>query len=517
VKPVTSKSPSLETGLFGPLFFSGLQWLEEDPLLRAVIGLTAKGRRDLYLVGGMVRDICLKMPLSNDYDFVCRGETAELASEAARTLGGSAFILDRANGLYRTVIKTGGRRGIVTMDFLPLRYAEIEDDLRRRDFTINAMAIALNGFHASMAALRGKVGKGPRLIDPLGGLGDCEKKLLRLAAGEDTLKSDPLRSLRGVSLEQRYALSMDGEAKSLIKKYGYLIQEKSVSRERIGASVACIFDLMGTSKAIGRLIELGLIDAVLPFLNLSARTAPPLAFKTLDAAEKLLAEIDAGLFVHRPSEMKKVFEYTGKGLSPAVILKLAAFFHDISPSISKASSSDEGAAVRRGHGLCTHSADLAERVLKGLTFANKTVRAVKGLLFNLERWHNMPIFAYDSSAAMALLFRRVEEETALVPPVFMVFAMITARAPAGQAGAAPIDALYAILDYYFGDFSSAPPRPLCTGREIMRELDISRGETGGKAVGRVKKEIEKAILTGGIRDEKGALRYIKKWVCKSRG
>jgi len=504
-----SKSPSLETGLFGAFFFSGLQWLEEDPLLRAVIRLTAKSRDDLYLVGGMVRDICLKMPLSNDYDFVYKGETAELASEAARILGGSAFILDCANGLYRVAIKTGGRRGIVTMDFLPLRYAEIADDLRRRDFTINAMAIALNGFHASMTALRGKVGKGPRLIDPLGGLGDCEKKLLRLTAGEDTLKSDPLRSLRGVSLEQRYALSLDGEAKSLIKEYGCLIQEKSVSRERIGASFVSIFGLMGTSKAIGRLIELGLIDAVLPSLNLSARAASPLAFKTLDAAEKLLGEIDAGLFVHRPSEMKKAFEVTGKGLSPAVILKLAAFFHDISMTICKASSAAEGAAVRRGYGLCTHSADLAEGVLKGLTFANKTVRAVKGVLFNLERWLKMPIFAYDSPAAMALLFRRVEEETALGPPVFITLVLIIA--------AAPIDALHTMLDYYFGDFSFAPPRPLCTGVEIMTELDISGGEPGGEVVGRVKKEIEKAILNGRIRDEKGALQYIKKRVCESRG
>jgi len=504
VKPVTSKSPSLERGLFGAFFFSGLQWLEEDPLLRAVIGLAEKSRRDLYLVGGMVRDICLNMPLSNDYDFVYRGETAGLASEAARTLGGSAFILDHANGLYRVAINTGGRRGIVTMDFLPLRYAEIADDLRHRDFTINAMAIALNGFQDSMTALRGKVGRGPRLIDPLGGLGDCEKKLLRLTAGENTLKSDPLRSLRGVSLEQRYALSLDGEAKSLIKEYGCLIQEKSVSRERIGASVACIFGLMGTSKAIGRLIELGLIDAVLPSLNLSARTASPLAFKALEAAEKLLGEIDTGLFAHRPSEMKKAFEDTGKGLSPALVLKLAAFFHDISPIIYKAPFPDEGAAVRRGHGLCTHLADLAERVLKGLSFANKTVRAVKGLLLNLERWLKMPTFAYDSPSAMALLFTRLEEETALGPPVFIAFVLLIA--------AAPVDALYSILDYYFGDFSSAPPRPLCTGVEIMRELDISGGEAGGETIGRVKKEIEKAILTGGIRDENGALRYIKKWL-----
>jgi tRNA nucleotidyltransferase/poly(A) polymerase len=505
VKTVRSKSPSLETGLLGALFFSGLQWLEEDSLLSAVIGLATKGGRDLYLVGGMVRDICLKMPLSNDYDFVYEGDVAELASEAARALGGSAFILDRANGLYRVAIKTGGRRGIVTMDFLPLRYAEIADDLRRRDFTINAMAIALNGFHASMAALRGKVGKGPRLIDPLGGLGDCEKKILRLAAGEDTLKSDPLRSLRGVSLEQRYALTLDGEAENLIKEYGCLIGDKSISRERIGASVASIFSCMGASKAIGRLIELGLIDAVLPSLNLPARTALPLALNTLDAAEKLLAEIDSGRFVHRPSEMKKVFEDTGKGLSPALVFKLAAFFYDISPSICKASSADEGAAVRRGHGLCTHSADLAELVLKGLAFANKTVRAVRGLLINIERWLKMPAFAYDSPSAMALLFDRLKEETALGPPVFIAFVLITASAH--------IDALYAMLDYYFGDFFLAPPRPLCTGVEIMRELHISGGET----IGRVKKDVEKAILTGGIRDKKGALLYIKKCIGESRG
>ena len=83
MKPALPKGLSLTKGLLRPLFFEGLQTLAEDPLLAVVLRIAAKKGKPLYLVGGMVRNICLNRPLSIDYDFVYEGDAAELAGEVA--------------------------------------------------------------------------------------------------------------------------------------------------------------------------------------------------------------------------------------------------------------------------------------------------------------------------------------------------------------------------------------------------------------------------------------------------
>jgi len=494
VKPDRPKGLSLEKGLLGPLFFEGLHILAEDPLLTLVLRMAGKRGQTLYLVGGMVRDICLKSPLSHDYDFVCHGRAAGLAGEVALGLGGSAFILDKENGLYRVVKKAREGKGAVTMDFLPLNYPSIEDDLRARDFTVNAMAIPLTFTARGDRGVKGEKGGRalPSFIDPMGGLEDCEKRVLRLVSGDKTLKADPLRSLRAVRLSERYGLSIDRATENSIREFAGLLQENSISRERIRDELTLIFEAPGTSTAITRLIELSLSNMLLPSCNLTASgesNERPLAFKSLDEAERIIGEIKAGAFPHRPFDMKKAFAGKARGLSTALILKLAAFFYDI--AIAKREDAIHAASI-----------------LKGLRFGNKTVRAVKGLLLNLERWLQMPLAAYDSPAAMALLFRLAEEESGVSPPIFIAFAMIAARGAAGPSKAGRLHALESMADYYFDTFIIAPLGPLLDGVDIMRDFNITEGE----AVGEVKNELERAILGGEIRNKKDARTYIKKWI-----
>jgi len=488
VKPDRQEGVSLEEGLSGPIFFDGIKALREDTLLRAVLRLTAGRGHALYLVGGMVRNICLNRPLPNDYDFVYEGDTRGLAEEAAKALGGSAFVLDRDNGLYRVAVKAerGGRAVALTMDFLPLNYPSIEADLRARDFTINAMAIPLTPLFYKSG---GKGGPVLSLIDPLGGLGDCKKRVLRLVEGEKTLRADPLRCLRAPRLAQVYGLSLDATAERLIKECAPLIREKSVARERVREELSFIFSARGTAEALLSLIELGLLNMVMPTLGPAVPEGSLSSFKTLEEAEKLIAEITSGEFSNHPLEMKKAFEEGGRGLSPAVALKLAAFFHDIALHFPEGS-------------------DLSTVVLRELAFGNKTVRAVKGLLAGLRRWSEVPVSAYDSEVLPSLLLRLASEETGLTPPLFIGLALADARALGKAPKGARLKALCALLDYYFNTFVSTPPAPLLSGVEIMRDFNMPAGE----GVGFIKKALEKAMLRGEVRDKKEALRDIKKWI-----
>lgn len=484
MRPVPPRGSSLEKGLLGPIFFEGFKALREDTLLRVVLRLTAKRGQSLYLVGGMVRDICLKRPLSNDYDFVYTGHTGELAKEIANALGGSAFVLDRDNGLYRVAIKVGrgGKAVPVTMDFLPLNYPSIEADLSVRDFTINAMAIPLTTlFQESGGVLS--------LIDPLGGLGDCKKMVLRLVAGEETLRADPLRCLRAVRLAQRYGLSIEDETQRLIKECAPLIREKGVARERVGDELRHIFAAKHTAEALHGLHEFGLLNMVMPALGLAMPEGSLLPLKTLAEAERLLTEITTGEFPNHTLEMKRVFEEGDRGPSPAVALKFAAFFLDCDVNFPKAR-------------------DLSTVALRELALGNKTIRAVKGLLANLRRWSEAPVFAYDSEVFADLLFRLAVEETGLTPPLFIVLTLADVRGRGKAPRGTRLKALYAMLDYYFDTFASSPPAPLLSGVEIMRDFNIPAGE----GVGLLKKNLKKAMLRGEVRDKKEALRHIKKWI-----
>src|SRR5690606_183872 len=126
------------------------------------------------LVGGAVRDALLGREPS-DLDWLVPDPRAACEA-AARELGGSCFPLDETRGHWRAVAPGGG----VTHDFAPLR-GEVEDDLTRRDLTVNALALAASG----------------GVLDPTGGLDDLREGRVRMTS-EAALRADPVRPLRAV-------------------------------------------------------------------------------------------------------------------------------------------------------------------------------------------------------------------------------------------------------------------------------------------------------------------------------
>ncbi|MFQ5354062.1 MAG: hypothetical protein ACE5DR_03860 [Thermodesulfobacteriota bacterium] len=498
--PPRPENLSSDKGPHGPLFFEGFSRLRGDASLSVVASL-ARGRGlPLYLVGGVVRNIFLNDVLPNDLDFICGGETPGFAEEVARRLGGTAFMLDKKNGLYRVAVKEKQRT--LTMDFLPLRFPRLADDLLQRDFTLNAMAIPLDSLYAA------DFSPSASLIDPLGGLLDCEKKVLRLVSA-GALKEDPLRCLRAVRLQERYGLSMDRDTRALIKEQAHLIVEKPVSRERIRDELSLMFHAHGTAVAITELLELGLFGAAMPLLadlagtDFSAHTGS--ALKTLNETDKIILEIEEGAFACRPLEMRSCLEAGTEVPSVTATLKLAAFFYDITAVSAEAPGNPEGSEDK-----CPHAS--VPTVLKGLLFGNKTVRMVKGLLGAMERFLRMPPEVCGRPAAAALFFDKLKEEAGTAAPLFPVLAEASAR-----LGSVPYngrhEAVMAMTEFYFDTYLSSPHPPFFTGEEIIAAFNLSEGER----VGQVKLMLEEALLTGVVSDKKEAAAYIKKRILERWG
>lgn len=164
-----------------------------------------------YVVGGLVRDIFLKKR-NLDLDIVVEGEGTRLAHQYASRASGSLVVHERfgtatvhlKNG-WRVDFATARREEYPTAGALPVvQPGFISDDLFRRDFTINAMAIRLN---------KDRFGE---LVDEFGGLKDLKNKKIRILH-DQSFKDDPTRILRAVRFEQRLHFSIEPRTLNLLR------------------------------------------------------------------------------------------------------------------------------------------------------------------------------------------------------------------------------------------------------------------------------------------------------------
>ena len=197
-----------------------------------------------YLVGGSLRNILLGEPC-RDWDIVVAGEAHKLARQLADTLGGFyARLHDKAS---RVIVKTG--TADITLDIASLHGQSLEEDLRARDFTINALASLLD----EALSLQ--------LIDPLHGEQDLQARRLK-AVQDGVFRADPLRMLRAVRLVARYQFKLDDGTRALIQQDAALLP--TVASERIHDELYAILEPNGATAHLRLLDELGLLTALIP-------------------------------------------------------------------------------------------------------------------------------------------------------------------------------------------------------------------------------------------------------------
>lgn len=216
--------------------------------------------RECYVVGGYVRDIFLGRK-SKDIDFVTVGSGIEVAKRVAHKMG--------RNKAHLAVFKTYGTAQVKAMglelEFVGARRESynrnsrnpivedgtLSDDQRRRDFTINAMAISVN--HDRWG----------ELLDPFDGIGDMERRLIRTPLNPDiTFSDDPLRMMRAVRFATQLGFEIESATFAAIKRNAGRI--KIITRERIADELMKIMRAPQPSRGFFLLDKCGLLPLICP-------------------------------------------------------------------------------------------------------------------------------------------------------------------------------------------------------------------------------------------------------------
>ena len=230
-------------------------------MLRRIGEIADSMGREVYVVGGYVRDIFLQRPV-NDIDFVTVGSGISLAKEVSEALGRGDHLTVYAN--YGTAqIKyrnlelefVGARRESYHRESRNpiVEDGTLEDDQNRRDFTINAMAICLNAERYG------------ELVDPFGGIADLHKGIIRTPLDPDiTFSDDPLRMMRAIRFATQLNFEIYPETFEAIRRNRERIS--IITRERINDELGKIMRSARPSIGFRFLDECGLLQLIFPVL-----------------------------------------------------------------------------------------------------------------------------------------------------------------------------------------------------------------------------------------------------------
>jgi poly(A) polymerase len=233
-------------------------------LLQQTAQYLSEQQQQAYLVGGSLRNILLGEDCV-DWDIVTSGDAHKLARRLADRLGGHYVHMHAKTSRVVVVLDPDSTtnkkdRKEIHLDISPQNGKTIEDDLRQRDFTINAIAAPLaNILKYVESELPGQ--EPPGLIDPFHGLADLQARRLK-AVDSEVFRHDPLRMLRAVKLMMRYGLQMDDRTEELMVRDAALLPQ--VASERVHDELYAILEPDGASERLRFLDAHGLFTVIFP-------------------------------------------------------------------------------------------------------------------------------------------------------------------------------------------------------------------------------------------------------------
>lgn len=316
--------------------------LREGPLADVRASLPAGAQ--VWAVGGTVRDLLLGRGLT-DIDLAVTGDARTVAKAIHDALGGDIFSLSDRFGTWRVLLPQCG----VGVDVTELRATTIEDDLLLRDFTINAMAIALGPGVGGAPGADGEPGVdgvpsvidtpgtpgAPALIDPLDGTGDIERRVMRIAC-DTAFNDDPLRPLRLARIAAAIGFSIEPATAELTQQHAAAVSDASA--ERIFTELRLLMAAADPLPGLRLLDELGLMQSVLPELS-GLQGVEQSDYHHLDAYEHTLAVLAE--LVALEGDLGRVFgddaaavgdqlaEPLSEGMTRGEALRWGALLHDI--------------------------------------------------------------------------------------------------------------------------------------------------------------------------------------------
>ena len=456
-----------------------------NPIFRRISRLADAQGVKAFVVGGYVRDHYLCRP-STDIDVVVVGSGIALAEALGRELHtkvsvfktfGTAML--RAGGVEVEFV--GARRESYTHDSRKpqVEAGTLEDDQRRRDFTINALAWSLNGDSFG------------ELVDPFGGLDDFDACIIRTPCDPDiTFSDDPLRMMRAVRFAAQLGFSIEDETFEAIRRNASRI--KIVSRERIASELNKI--VLSPVPSMGfELLELtGLLELIFPEMH------------RLKGVERRGQHAHKDNFAHTLKVLDNVARRSGD-----LWLRWAAVLHDIAKPQTKAYDPRIGWTF---HGHEVLGSKMVPAIFRQLKLPlNEHMKFVQKLVF----LHLRPIILSEDlvtdSAVRRLLFEAGDDIEALMT---LCEADITSGI---DAKVKRYMANFELVRRKMKDLEERDRirnfQPPITGEIIMKTYCIGPS----RVIGEIKEVIKNAILDGEIPNEYDAAYALMLRLAAERG
>ncbi len=353
-----------------------------------IVETIEKAGYEVWIVGGAVRDLLLDIP-SSDWDVTTNASPEQIQPLFADSFYDNEYGTVKVAGKHISEqfgLAEGEIDDSVLYDITTYRseseYSDkrrpdsvewgktVEEDLKRRDFTINAIA------------LRQAQGKLTEIIDPYGGQEDLKNKLIK-AVGDPTerFEEDALRIMRAIRLSSQLGFMIEDQTLVALKEK--VANLKEISWERIGAETMKLLGTEHAADGIQLMVNTGIIEIVMPEL---------LSMKEVKQGGHHIYDV----FTHSLEALRAC-------PSPDPVVRLATLIHDIDkPVVAKAGG-------ERGVTFYNHEvsgARTAKRIAERLKLSKKDQDRV----FTLVRWH---MFVYESKmtdASIRRFIRRVGKE-----------------------------------------------------------------------------------------------------------
>ncbi len=490
-----------------------------------------------YIVGGFIRDWLLGRK-TNDIDIAVSGDAVTIARKVAGEIGGKFVLLDEINEVARVVVIADKRTAGVSQnqesrgaewhfDFSPFT-GDIETDLARRDFTINAMALELSRFIIASTTTKRSSRKSAsvltekqsslKLIDPFSGKDDLRNKIVR-GVSEQIFETDAARLLRAVRLSAELDFVIEPDTESLIHRYSQTITE--VPGERIREELLRLITLPRAAQYLRYLDKLGLLLALIPELADGKGVEQPTthfwdvfdhSLQTVAAVEFLIRESDwefsndAMLSSAPWSDMidRHLSLEVSSGSNHKALLKLAGVLHDIAKPMTK-SIDDTGRARFLGH--TKQGAAMTANILERLRFSNREIRLVESLVYHHLRPVQMANEEFPSQRAIYRYFR----DTGDVGIDILVLALADFLASRGPLVSMEdwrkhCQLINYIIEEHDKQQVKILPMKLIDGHDIMDSL----GLVPGPLVGKLLAIVNEAHASGELSTREEALALVRR-------
>ena len=478
--------------------------------------------QDVHLVGGAVRDM-LSNRLSRDLDFALPLNGISSTRHVANALNADFMVLDGERDTGRVILtEADGTRTF--LDFATYRGSTLDEDLRARDFTMNAIAYDL---------------RASTIIDPLNGASDLRAKTIR-ACLPTSIKDDPLRILRAVRQAAAFDFKIERETRKSMQQGAHLLP--NISPERKRDELFKILEGPRPAASMQALEMLGVFPHLLPELSAlkGVRQSSPHIYdvwehtlSVLGYLEEILAALEADgssegisdplrlMLINHLGRFRERFsahfaESLNTDRSVQAALFFAALYHDIEKPTTR--SVDEAGRIR----FFEHDVRGAEVAVKrgqALNLSNDEVERIDKIIKNHMRFHfftsRMEDDKEEPSRKAIYRFFRASGEAGIDLVLLGLADLRGTRGPAitQESWMAALDVAKILLENYWEKHQEtvAPPR-LLNGNDLMHELNLEPG----RVIGQLLEKIREGQATGKISTRDDAISFAHEWLVENQ-